>query len=167
MGSSSITSICVLAVFDKSTAAAFASFSRSPTALSTHRAPVPISVSPNAHPNRAPTNDHHVLRIAALSCHPGGDLRPLPAARPCSHIQPFSERCLFDGHKNAACSTATRMKSNGVGCAQRAKWGASTRHTSATEDHAADQTRLCFFILALFIKPRSPRQFDAPDPMTG
>ena len=31
---------------------------------------------------------------------------------------------------------------------------------SATEDHAADQMRLCFFILALFIKPRSPRQLD-------
>src|SRR5262249_42025072 len=36
---------------------------------------------PNAHPNRAPTNDHQALRIAALSCHPGWDLRQLSAPR--------------------------------------------------------------------------------------
>src|SRR5262245_41698944 len=30
---------------------------------------------PNGHPNRAPINNRQALLVAALSCHPGGDLR--------------------------------------------------------------------------------------------
>jgi hypothetical protein len=60
---------------------------------------VPISVSPDA-PNRALTNDHHVLRIAALSHATLAGPPAVVGATAMLPLQQFSERCLFDCHKN-------------------------------------------------------------------